>query len=182
MIRRFADEQGGGFFYTSHDHEPLIARNKDLHDNATPSGNGLAAFALLRLGRLCTRADFERAAESALQMLSGEMQAVSMGQGQSLLALDDLLGPAYEMVLVEAATSAETDAALRILHRPFGPNRIIARRPSTNDEPATTNPLAPLLAGKAVAAPGPTLYVCERGTCRAPVTGLPAIGALLQTL
>ena len=40
----------GGFFFTSHDHEPLIHRGKPGHDNATPAGNGVAAQALLALG------------------------------------------------------------------------------------------------------------------------------------
>src|ERR1700685_611196 len=57
MLGRFRDDKDGGFFFTPHDHEPLIARNKDLHDNATPSGNGSAAGALLRLGRLSGRGD-----------------------------------------------------------------------------------------------------------------------------
>src|SRR5207249_717617 len=42
MIDRFADEQEGGFFFTPHDHEALVARMKDVHDNATPSGSGMA--------------------------------------------------------------------------------------------------------------------------------------------
>ncbi len=85
MIARFGDADGGGFFYTPHDHEPLISRNKDLHDNATPSGNATAAGALLRLGQLCGRSDLEDLAQCTLNLLSGEMARVSMAAGQSLL-------------------------------------------------------------------------------------------------
>ena len=49
LLARFEDRQNGGFFFTSHDHETLIQRNKTGQDNATPSGNGIAAQALLRL-------------------------------------------------------------------------------------------------------------------------------------
>ena len=52
MIDEFADAEQGGFFFTGRRHEALIARQKDIHDNATPSGSGLAATALLRLGAL----------------------------------------------------------------------------------------------------------------------------------
>ena len=50
MIDEFADAEQGGFFYTGKSHEPLIARTKDLFDNATPSGNAMAATALVRMG------------------------------------------------------------------------------------------------------------------------------------
>ena len=52
LLARFEDAQNGGFFFTSHDHETLIQRNKTGQDNATPSGNGIAAQALLRLSEL----------------------------------------------------------------------------------------------------------------------------------
>ena len=52
MIDEFADAEQGGFFFTGNRHEALIARQKDVHDNATPSGNGMAATALIRLGAL----------------------------------------------------------------------------------------------------------------------------------
>ncbi len=52
MIAEFADPDQGGFFFTGNRHEALITRQKDVHDNATPSGNGMAATALVRLGAL----------------------------------------------------------------------------------------------------------------------------------
>ena len=48
MITEFWDEDNGGFFFTSNDHEELIVRNKDFYDNATPSGNSVAADVLLK--------------------------------------------------------------------------------------------------------------------------------------
>ncbi|HEX9179168.1 MAG TPA: thioredoxin domain-containing protein, partial [Burkholderiales bacterium] len=52
LLRQFEDGAEGGFFFTSHDHESLVHRPKAAADNATPSGNGVAAFALQRLGHL----------------------------------------------------------------------------------------------------------------------------------
>ena len=48
MITEFWDEENGGFYFTSKDHEELIVRNKDFYDNATPSGNSVAADVLLK--------------------------------------------------------------------------------------------------------------------------------------
>ena len=52
MIERFADDENGGFFTTSNDHEELIARRKDVGDHPIPSGNSSAAYGLLRLAAL----------------------------------------------------------------------------------------------------------------------------------
>ena len=55
VLEKFSDPDGG-FFYTSDDQEQLIARTKELTDSSTPSGNALAATALVRLGKLTGRA------------------------------------------------------------------------------------------------------------------------------
>jgi uncharacterized protein len=49
LLEEFHDPEAGGFFFTSHGHEKLIHRPKPGPDNATPSGNGIAAWALARL-------------------------------------------------------------------------------------------------------------------------------------
>ena len=60
MIDQFWDAADGGFFFTGRDHEALIARGKDPHDNAMPSGNAMAVTALLRLVKLTGRMDLQR--------------------------------------------------------------------------------------------------------------------------
>ena len=61
MIERFADDEHGGFFETSSDHEQLVARRKDLEDHPIPSGNASAAYGLLRLAALTGEHEYERA-------------------------------------------------------------------------------------------------------------------------
>jgi uncharacterized protein YyaL (SSP411 family) len=182
LIARFGDAATGGFFYTAHDHEALIARSKDLHDNATPSGNGMSAYALLRLARLCGREDFETAGRHTLEMLSGEMAHTTMGEGQALLALDDLLGPAYELVLSDGQSAADADQVLRSINARFLPNAVVARRFSKTHDSSITSLLRETLAEKKAVKAQPTLYVCERGTCRPPVVGAAAIEGLLESL
>ncbi len=59
MIDEFHDAEGGGFYYVGKSHEQLIVRQKDAYDNATPSGNAMAATVLARLDALTGRDDFE---------------------------------------------------------------------------------------------------------------------------
>ena len=52
LLDLFWDEEHGGVFTSGRDADALIARPKDLMDNATPGANGLAAVGLLRLAAL----------------------------------------------------------------------------------------------------------------------------------
>ena len=115
-------------------------------------------------------------------MLSGEMARVSMATGQALLAVDDLLGPAYEIVIVEGPNANEANQVLRMLAGRFVPAMVVARRLreiSDSDLPAS---LRPLLEGKRALDGETTLYLCQRGVCQAPIKGLPAIEAVLQNI
>ena len=60
MIERFADEDNGGFFETSSDHEQLVARRKDLEDHPIPAGNSSAAYGLLAARGADRRAGLRR--------------------------------------------------------------------------------------------------------------------------
>ncbi len=71
--------------------EPLIARKKDVIDTPVPSSTGMAAMALLRLSRHVDRDDYRRAAEETLRACFDLMSRASLGAGQLLLALDELL-------------------------------------------------------------------------------------------
>ena len=91
MIDEFGDREQGGFFFTGNRHEALIARQKDVHDNATPSGNGMAATALVRLGALTGRDDLTQAGRKALESVHEVLERQPAAAGQSLIALDFLL-------------------------------------------------------------------------------------------
>jgi uncharacterized protein YyaL (SSP411 family) len=107
LLARFEDRQNGGFFFTSHDHETLIQRNKAGQDNAIPSGNGIAAQALLRLGELTGNTNYAEAAERCLRLFFPTMQAAS--QFSSLCtALEAALQPTSMLVI--CGTEKETAA------------------------------------------------------------------------
>jgi uncharacterized protein YyaL (SSP411 family) len=182
MLRLFADADGGGFYFTAADHETLIARPKDLYDNATPAGNAMAALALLRLGLLSGKSEYLRAAEAALNAASALMRQSPRAMGQSLLALDMFLGPAPEIVLLGDPAKVNTSEVLVDLRRRFVPNRVLACRPAGSASIGTAL-LSALFDGKAASAEDePTMFVCQRFACQAPVTGVAAAKAAIDAL
>jgi uncharacterized protein YyaL (SSP411 family) len=155
----FADEQRGGFFMTARDAEQLVARKKDLDDNPVPSGNSMLAHVLLRLSRIYGDDELERKAVGVLRLVHSALTRVPSAFGWALCALDLYLSPPRELAIIGRP---DDDLARKAL-TPFEPNTVVAFGPGED---------VPLLAGKTQVDGKPTLYVCERFACRAPVTEL----------
>ncbi len=179
MLARYADPDSGGLFFTAADHEPLIARNLDTQDGATPSGNALAATALLKLGRVTARADFDVAAEKILTLLSGQMSRVPLASGQGLIALDLYLGPAYEAVFFPGSDAEENGAVRDAFRRAFRPHVLFWE---VRPEHAGSPWLEAHLCGRQAEGGRATLFLCERGRCERPLSGRAAILERLATL
>jgi uncharacterized protein YyaL (SSP411 family) len=171
LLARFVDKERGGFYFTADDHEQLIARNKDLHDSSVPSGNAMAATALLRLGKLCGRNDYLSAAESALLAGLSVMTQAPTAAGQLLIALDMYIGPMPEIVVV-GPENDETSAALKDLLQRFIPRRVLGRGKPGQQHSVH---LASLFADRTSASDQPSIFICENFACQAPVSGLEAI-------
>ena len=99
LLSRFEDRETGGFFFTSHDHEPLIQRPKSAFDNATPSGNGIAALSLQRLGHLIGEARYLQAAEKTLRAFATMMERNPAACPSMVMALDEYLVPPTLVIL-----------------------------------------------------------------------------------
>ena len=175
MIAEFADPDGG-FFYTGANHEELIARQKDAYDNATPSGNAMAATALLRLGALTGRDELTKAGEAVLRSVRAVLDQAPTAAGQSLVALDFLLASPREFAVIGGADRAETLAVLGAIHSRFLPNKVVA--PALDGPPAPVE-VVPLLEGRSARDGRTTTYICERFACREPVVGVEGLAAAL---
>jgi uncharacterized protein YyaL (SSP411 family) len=99
LIEEFEDREPGGFFFTSHDHEALIQRPKPGFDNATPSGNGIAALALNRLSFLTGETRYSQAAERALAHFWAQVQRQPASSASLLAALDEILTPPRTLIV-----------------------------------------------------------------------------------
>lgn len=171
LLQHFEDTGRGGFFFTSNSHERLIQRRKDFMDDAVPSGNAVAAGALLALGHLTGDEVLTGAAEQALRAAAGSLQRIPHAHGALLCAMLDVMHPPLHVILRGpeaeiAGWKRQCAAALPLRARLFA-------------IPDTTGPLPGLLGerrtrGTAVA------YVCEGFTCDAPITEIDALLVRLQ--
>ena len=179
MIEHFSDPNGGGFFFTADDHEQLIARNKDWADSSVPSGNAMAATALLRLGKLTGRTGYLEAASTTLQAAADYLERAPSAMGQMLIAADMLLGPMPEIVIVGDPGRSPTAEVLGDLHQRYVPNLVLACR--SPEAPGDRSPLEAAFEGKQLLEE-PTVYVCENFACQAPIAGPEAALATWERL
>jgi uncharacterized protein YyaL (SSP411 family) len=99
LLARFEDRGRGGFWFTSHDHERLFHRTKPAHDNATPSGNGIAAQSLIMLGHLVGEARYVDAAERAVKLFAAGLAESGGSQSTLVVALERLMAPPTTVIL-----------------------------------------------------------------------------------
>ncbi|HEV3167020.1 MAG TPA: thioredoxin domain-containing protein, partial [Isosphaeraceae bacterium] len=178
MLDEFADPDGGGFFYTGRSHEALIARQKDAYDNATPSGNAMAATALLRLGAITGRDRLLSAGRETLQALHLLLEQSPRAAGQSLIALDFLLGSRREFAIIAGQDEQEFRRTLSALYARFLPHKVVSVVPP--GQPPAIGELVPLLADRPAVSGRTTTYICEHYTCQAPVVGVEGLEDALK--
>jgi uncharacterized protein len=153
----FADDERGGFFMTPVDGERLVARTKDLDDSPIPSGNSMLAHVLLRLGRIYGDDELERRAVSVFRLLRPALARNPSFFAWALCALDLHFSPPREIAIV----GRPEDEVARAVLAAYDPNAVVAFGPADG---------VPLLEGKTRVDGKPTVYVCERFACQAPVT------------
>ena len=179
MIERFEDPDAGGFFSTAAGDASLVLRMKDDYDGAEPSGNSVAADALLRLSRLTDRQEFGRPAERALLAFGSRIASAGTGIPQMLCALLRAIHPAQQVVIAGPREDPGTAALLRVARRRFLPESGVmlvdgdeARRELARFSPA--------LGAMGPVNGRPAAYVCENFACRLPVTEAEKLSELLQ--
>jgi uncharacterized protein YyaL (SSP411 family) len=172
VLRHFEDGANGGFFFTADDHETLMHRSKSFGDDATPSGNGIAAQVLLRLGHLLGEPRYLDAAERTLRAGWSPLERYPQGHATLLTALEERLRP-LEIVIIRgsAADTARWRAELAAV---YAPRRLVF------SVPADAADLPPALAEKR-AAQDTVAYVCRGMSCSAPIGSLEQLVSELRT-
>ena len=171
LLVHFEDPKAGGFFFTADDHEALIERPRPLADEATPSGNGVAARALNRLGHLLAEPRYLDSAERALKSAWPALEKASWAHCTLADALEEVLAPP-EIVLVRGEGRA-LDEWRRAASLVYAPRRLVFAIPAA--EPG-------LPAAIAAKDPGEGLrgWICRGSTCLPPFDRLADLLAELR--
>jgi uncharacterized protein YyaL (SSP411 family) len=171
MDARFHEDAGGGYFFTPHDGERLIARTRTGADGAIPSGNGVAVHVLLRLHFVTGAPRYRERGEEILRLYHAEAARNPFGYTSYLQALELWAeGPVEVVVVGEAHAAAPLWDAVA---EPYLPHRVLVA-----SVPGEADTLAPARERRPVDG-RPTAYVCRHFTCSAPVHEPAALGALL---
>jgi uncharacterized protein len=142
----------GGYWFTRHDHEAL------------PSGNGIAALALQRLGWLLAEPRYLTAAENTLRAAWEPMSEHPHGHASLLNALAEHLEPPRAIIL--RGDGAELVQWQATLQAAFNPGQLVYAIP------ADAAGLPPALADKSSRGESPVAYVCRGMVCGEPVREL----------
>ncbi|HEV8429669.1 MAG TPA: thioredoxin domain-containing protein [Pyrinomonadaceae bacterium] len=177
LIEEFWDDESGGFFFTGKSHESLIVRAKDYFDNATPSGNSVAAMVLLRLTTLTGRENYRSLATAVLREVGDQMRRYPSGFGYALSAADFLLSTPKEVAII-GKNFSDIHPLLAETWSRYIPNKVVAPGFECDSEAAQ---VTPLLSNRSLVNGLATAYVCEHFTCQQPVTEASALSQQLAS-
>jgi uncharacterized protein YyaL (SSP411 family) len=178
MIELFSDAEQGGFFLAGKDSEKLIARTKPSSDGAVPSGNSIAAMALLKLGRLTMNSDFSEQGAKVLGAFSAQLNRSPANSSAMLEALSFSLGPGSEIIIAGRADTADTKQMLKLVHSKFLPNAVVFLHDQEKAD-SSLYEVVPFLENQVVIEGKATAYVCENYACKKPVNSVGVLENLL---
>ena len=169
LLDRFADAEGGGFFFTSNDHERLIHRPKPLGDESVPSGNGVAARVLQRLGHLTGEPRYLEAARGTLSSAAEHIGRVPYAHASLLAALDEHLTPPETLII--RGDGNELMRWAGVAQRTYAPRRLVLAIPA--EEQGLPGTLDAMKTG-----PGVRAYRCLGTRCEAPLEDIEGLQLL----
>ena len=169
MVERFWDPEGSSFFFTEEGATDLIVRSRNPFDNSTPSGNSMAALAMMRLGALTGDESLWDKGVRTVGSFAGLLERSPTSFAQMGCALDFSLQTPLEIAVVGEGAGPQPLAAA--VHEYFLPNKVVCGWPSRaggDSTPEEAERLVPLLAGKC-ANSLQAAYVCEEMVCSPPI-------------
>ena len=160
LLTHFKDPDTGAFFFTSDDHEKLLYRALPTHDDATPSGNGVAAQVLLKLSYLTGEQHYRECAIRISQALQNSAHQIPAAFGSSLIAIEESIAPGPTLVIHGDSEEAKSwveegietgSQRLSTYSVPLSAKRVPATIPATQSDSSDL-----------------VAYLCEGFTCSPP--------------
>ena len=171
LLEYFLDDKDGGFFFTAKDHEKLIYRPKPMADNATPSGNGIASFALQRLGWLLGESKYLLAVEATLNNAWEMLSKAPHGHVSLINTLEEYLE--HPEIIIIRGDHNEIQAWQKATNKIYSPKRMIFAIPSTESGlPGSLN-IRKSVKGEVIA------YHCKGDHCSEPISSFENLISLI---
>ena len=167
MVAKFYDDKGG-FFQTAHGSERLITRTKEGYDGALPSGNSIAALALVLAARMTGRYELEERAKGVFSFFSENMTRYPAGYAMMLLAFSHHVGPSKEIVISGERGDEKTREMLDVIRSSFVPNSVLVLREG-GKKAERLGAVAPYTLDSVPIGGVPTAYVCKGLNCDVPI-------------
>jgi uncharacterized protein YyaL (SSP411 family) len=179
MVDRFLDTDRGGFFFSAAGKADLIVRQREVYDGAVPSGNSVALYNLVRLARLTGRPDYEKLVSETASAFSRQVASQPAAFTFFLAAMDMVIGPSQELVIVGDPTAEDARALIAVAREGYQPNLVVLLRPPGDAgkgfaEAAPFTESFGLLDGRAAA------YLCSGFACERPVSEPDALRDLIR--
>jgi len=171
LLEYFFDNKNGGFFFTAKDHEKLIYRPKPMADDATPSGNGIASFALQRLGWLLGEIKYLSAVEATLNNAWEMLSKAPHGHVSLINTLEEYLE--HPEIIIIRGSRNEILEWQQATNKIYSPRRMIFAIPSTETGLPASLSIRTSIKGKVVA------YHCKGNHCSKPISSFENLISLL---
>ncbi len=173
LMVHFWDESEKNFFFTADNHEKLIIRTKNIYDLSLPSGNSVAANALLRLYHLTQNEKYLNASVKVMESLAIMAAENPFGFGQLLNAIYLYLQKPTEITIINSKNQEIKD----YLSKKYIPESIIV---AIQDKQSLDDlKQLPFFAGKEFDADNTLVYVCKNFACSLPLKTIPEIEKLV---
>lgn len=162
--KHFEDPETGAFYFTSDDHEALLYRSVPTHDEATPSGNGVAAQVFLKLSYLTGKMHYRDIAVRIVNALQATATQYPSAFGSDLLAIEEIINPKSTLVIrgVKDEMDKWVDACIEAG----------AQNLSVYPVPLNAERVPGMIDGQPEIPTTPVAYLCAGWTCSAPCHSL----------
>ncbi|MBX9719985.1 MAG: hypothetical protein K2X81_01215 [Candidatus Obscuribacterales bacterium] len=183
VLAHFWDSESIGFFFTSDDHEELIARTKHFYDGSTPSSSSVSVMNLIRLARLCNKPELLDKAAATIRSYTPYFHKAPDQFSNMLCALDTYLSQPIEVAVVYDSTCAEQARELILeFYRCYIPSAVLAVVDLSLPDKDKLIDACPLLRDRPIQGGKAALYICRNFTCEKPITDKDELKASLAKL
>ncbi len=171
LVKLFWDHRNGGFYFTPEDGEHLLVRQKQFSDSALPSGNAVAMWNLLRLGRITANSDLEQMASEMVGQVADRVKQSPLSHTHLMTALDFMTGTHNEVLVVGDLSKRDTQRMIKAIRSRFLPNLVVVFKPNNEAQPEIAQ-IAPSTQHREALNNKATAYICVNKSCKAPTTNI----------